>query len=652
MENSRDNEDSNVKSSEEEVLSKIIDVAYVKENENKADTRSKSEIEEEITTAYQKMLKIIDEKLSALRQLNIDPAIVSSLTSQVKNNARTDFFNSVLNSDLDEIDKIVNSVALDSIKPILPDEHDESNPFGVNKDVTKQEKIMSYIANNVQKSNSANLNTQTITENFAISRATVNDKDLKEILGNYNRDDFEGKMRGKEKVVTSILEKVQNDTGISFDNLENDEIALLIEESIAAFANISIDEAGGITAEEQDTIVKNVFYLASYEQEDSTKVAKNLAESFNLDVFGEDGEIDEKKMCELYTKTIYRYYIEQGENIPEEEYYTYKKGKMEAGIMIKHIKDQNIKEKNSNASVVQKATEKGKRQVLIELLRDFGSENIEQQIISAVKGDLQLAKDVCERLIGVKDNLENNIKSNLNTMLATIEQLEQQENLSNSGPNNSENYGFQNNSKVSEESIISEAKFNTFYDLLTTIDQKKLKRDMIETIKGDIKYAVEFHKKFENFVFIDYQKENYQLLEESIEEAKTQMFKGAFEDGTIWSDDFEKTITSLAEVDPDFVGKSMSIYLQENEQGTYDQAKVMRASEILKQVSERQKLSEGKQKSEYQYSPNSREGRDVSGHVLSANDEALDNMKREMPPMFGNTNTQKRNDKSTDDDAR
>lgn len=120
--------DTKEKESEDaKAISNVADFVFIQSDGN----RSRKEVEDEIEDAYKKLMLKIDEKLKYITQLNLDPAVFNNLASKIKGNARKNFFNSVLDFNIDEIDVLINNIAIDAINPVIALEHDEDAPIEI-----------------------------------------------------------------------------------------------------------------------------------------------------------------------------------------------------------------------------------------------------------------------------------------------------------------------------------------------------------------------------------------------------------------------------------------------------------------------------------------------------------------------------------------
>lgn len=129
------------KNEDEKAISNVAEFVFL---QNKG-SKNKKEIEEEIEYGYKKLMIKIDEKLKVFTQSNIEPSIINRLTSKVKRDARKNFFNAVLDIDINEIDLLVNNVAIESINPITKIEYDEKNPLEIIE--PNEGMILNYLRN-------------------------------------------------------------------------------------------------------------------------------------------------------------------------------------------------------------------------------------------------------------------------------------------------------------------------------------------------------------------------------------------------------------------------------------------------------------------------------------------------------------------------
>lgn len=140
-------------SSKNQYDAKIDDLAkdmYTKDSGNSE--KSFDKIKYELEEGYKKLQILIAEKLSPLKQLNIDPSIIAMVESQVKSNAKKDFLQTMERFDISEINKVVSDVALNAIKPIIPQEHDdENNLSNSNRTSVIEEKVNRYFENMLNK---------------------------------------------------------------------------------------------------------------------------------------------------------------------------------------------------------------------------------------------------------------------------------------------------------------------------------------------------------------------------------------------------------------------------------------------------------------------------------------------------------------------
>ncbi len=109
-----------------QALSDIAKFVYLQSGNKK----TLNDVEEEIGKSYRNMQIKLKEKLAPIINnlivSRVDPSIINILENEVRDNARKSFYNSILNSDISEINRIQDIVVSESIKSVIPLEYGES----------------------------------------------------------------------------------------------------------------------------------------------------------------------------------------------------------------------------------------------------------------------------------------------------------------------------------------------------------------------------------------------------------------------------------------------------------------------------------------------------------------------------------------------
>lgn len=135
----------------------IQDVAMEVKDKDKSKTQSQEDIEAKIEEGYIKLKGDINSRLTpllqALTEAGVDGGVIASVEKEVHSNARMNFFNRVLNSDIsnmEEIRKLVQKESFDSLKPIFEDGEINHDDIKISNDYTKDD-LEDFFANIMDK---------------------------------------------------------------------------------------------------------------------------------------------------------------------------------------------------------------------------------------------------------------------------------------------------------------------------------------------------------------------------------------------------------------------------------------------------------------------------------------------------------------------
>lgn len=282
MENSRDNQE-NIEQ-KNKLPKSVIEAISVQNGRNEQD------VENEMAEAIKKMNKLIEDKVFLLQHENEGLVIDPSQISATKDKARVHLINAMLNQrNMDEIDEISNTVALESLKPIIPEEIEET----IATSKRKEEVIMDYIASNVNTSRIENESTKKMQQEAKIFANTYENlgTNAAKIIDELGPDLDEFVQKANENQRTLDQETIRGMKAIA-----------LGMQKLVEYADTELDK------DARDDIFLAIATMTTQDDPIAEEILVKLSKMIDLDVLIKDengkSKVDRDKFKEIYLKEV------------------------------------------------------------------------------------------------------------------------------------------------------------------------------------------------------------------------------------------------------------------------------------------------------------------------------------------------------------